>query len=135
MVSNTVDLTGALANYRVERIVLAPGTYNLTAQLSVTRSIVIEAAVAGSVVLHARASPSSQRRVLFISPGSLGVVRLSGIHITGGYIDRDYGGGVYVSSGTVTIESSSIYGNTAVCVNCGPNWAWENGGQYGGAGV
>jgi hypothetical protein len=86
VVSNTVALTSALANTAVGRIVLAPGTYILNAELSITRSVVLEAAVAGSVVLDAQASSSSQRRVLYIQPGSLDVVQLIGLNITGGNV-------------------------------------------------
>jgi hypothetical protein len=98
--STVAGLTSALANMAVGHIVLAPGTYNLTAQLSITRSVVLEAAVAGSVVLdalvrssnvagcsiiqNAQASSSNLRRVLNINPGSSGVVQLIGIRITGG---------------------------------------------------
>ncbi len=64
-------------------IILAPGTYHLTAELSITRSVVLEAAVAGSVVLNAQASSSSQRRVLTINLGSSGVVQLIRLSITG----------------------------------------------------
>jgi len=79
---STVDsLTSALANTDIGHIVLAPGTYYLGAELSVTRSVVIEAAVAGSVVLDAQ----SRHRVLYIDPGSSGVVQLIGLNITGGY--------------------------------------------------
>jgi hypothetical protein len=84
-VSTSAGLLSALANTAVGRIVLAPGTYILSVELSVTRSVVLEAAVAGSVVLDAQASSSSQRRVLKIDPGSLGVVQLIGLNITGGY--------------------------------------------------
>jgi hypothetical protein len=85
VVSNTVALTSALANTAVGRIVLAPGTYILNTELSITRSVVLEAAVAGLVALDAQASSVSQRRVLSINPGSLGVVQLIGLNITGGY--------------------------------------------------
>jgi len=85
-VSTSAGLLSALANTGVGRIVLDPGTYFLNAELSVTRSVVIEAAVAGSVVLNANASSSSRRRVLNINPGSLGVVQLIGLNITRGYI-------------------------------------------------
>ncbi len=89
-VSTSAGLASALANTATSHIVLAPGTYYLdevpsfvTARgFGITRSVVIEAAVAGSVVLDARASSSSQRRVLNI--GSV-VVQLIGLHITGGY--------------------------------------------------
>ena len=75
--------------------------------------------MAGSVVLDAQASTSSPRRVLNINPGSSGVVQVIGLNITGGYICSSNSGccwagsGVYVNSGTVTIMSTSIYGNTA----------------------
>ena len=111
-VSNSYGLTSALANTTVGRIVLAPGTYYLNAELSITRSVILEAAVAGSVVLDAQASSSSPRRVLNINPGSSGVVQLIGLNITGGYTDSS-GGGVLVWSGTVTFDSCHIYGNTA----------------------
>jgi hypothetical protein len=85
VVSTVSSLTSALANTAVGRIVLASGTYYLSATLSITRSVVVEAAVAGSVVLDAQASSLSQRRVLYINPGSLGVVQLIGFNITGGH--------------------------------------------------
>jgi hypothetical protein len=118
-VSNSASLTSALANTAVGHIVLAPGTYYLSAELSITRSVILEAAVAGSVVLHAQASFSIQRRVLLIDPGSSGVVQLIKLNITGGNFGwvssagPNGGGGVYVSSGTVTITFSTISGNTA----------------------
>jgi hypothetical protein len=85
-VSTSAELLSALANTAVGRIVLAPGTYILNTQLNVTRSVVLEAAVAGSVVLDAQASSSSLRRVLNINPGSSGVMQLIGLNITGGYM-------------------------------------------------
>ena len=87
-VSTTTGLLSALANTAIGRIVLAPGTYILSTELSVTRSVVLEAEVAGSVVLDAQASSSSRRRVLNINPGSFGVVQLIGLNITGGYISN-----------------------------------------------
>jgi hypothetical protein len=87
-VSTSAGLLSALANTGIGRIVLAPGTYVLNAELSITRSVVLEAAVAGSVVLNAQASSSSQRRVLNINPGSLGVVQLIGLNITGGNVQN-----------------------------------------------
>ena len=85
-VSTSAGLLSALANTAVGRIVLAPGTYILRAELNVTRSVVLEAAVAGSVVLEAQANSSSLRRVLFINAGLLGVVQMIGLNITGGYM-------------------------------------------------
>ena len=85
--STSAGLLSALANTGVGHIVLDPGTYMLSAELSVTRSVVLEAVVAGSVVLDAQASSSSLRRVLNIDPGSLGIVQLIGLNITGGYVN------------------------------------------------
>jgi len=87
-VSTTTGLTSALANTAVGRIVLASGTYYLIAELNITRSVILEAAVAGTVVLDAQASSSSLRRVLYINPGSLGVVQLIGLSITGGHVQN-----------------------------------------------
>ena len=85
--STVADLTSALANTAVGRIVLASGTYNLIAELSITRSVVLEAAAGATVTLNAQASSSSLRGVLNINPGSSGVVQLIGLGITGGYYD------------------------------------------------
>ena len=84
-VSTSADLTSALANTAVSRIVLASGTYYLTSELSITRSVILEAAAGATVTLNAQASSSSPRRVLYIDPGSSGVVQLIGLRITGGY--------------------------------------------------
>ena len=87
---STVDsidsLTSAIANTSISHIVLEPGTYNLSAELSITRSVIIEAVVAGSVVLDAQASMGSPRRVLNINPGSSGIVQINGLNITGGNV-------------------------------------------------
>ena len=83
-VSTVAGLTSALANTAVGRIVLASGTYYLSSELSITRSVILEAAEAGSVVLDAQANSSSRRRVMTISAPS-GVVQLIGLRITGGY--------------------------------------------------
>ncbi len=87
-VSTVASLLSALADTAVARIVLAPGTYNLTAELSITRSLILEAAVAGLVLLNAQASSWSQRSVLNINPGSLGVVQVIGLNMTGSYQDQ-----------------------------------------------
>jgi hypothetical protein len=86
VVSNTVNLNSALANPAVGRIVLAPGTYILSAELSVTRSVVIEAAVRGSARLDAQAGSSSPRRVMYINLGQSGVVQIIGLVISRGFI-------------------------------------------------
>jgi hypothetical protein len=127
VVSTVSSLTSALANTAVGCIVLASGTYYLSATLSITRSVVVEAVVAGSVVLDLQATYSSQRRVLNINPGTSGVVHLIGLHITRGYIQN--GGGVYVEGGTVAISSCTISGNSAQYVRAHPQKLsprWEN---------
>ena len=85
-VSTVAGLTSALANTAMGHIILASGTYYLSSELSITRSVILEAAVAGSVILNAQANSLSIRRVLYINPGSLGVVQVIGLIITGGYI-------------------------------------------------
>ena len=111
-VSDVGDLISKLADASVSRIIVAPGHYPLTAELSVTRAVTIEAAVPGSVVLDAQGSSSARRRVLNINPASASdAVELIGLNVTGGY--RWAGGGVHVSGGTVTLNSCNIYSNTA----------------------
>ena len=86
-VSTVAGLTSALSNTAVSRIVLASGTYNLISELSITRSVILEAAAGATVTLNAQASSfASMFRVLYIDPGSSGVVQLIGLHITGGYV-------------------------------------------------
>ena len=85
-VSTVAGLTSALANTAMGHIVLASGTYYLSSELSITRSVILEAAVAGSVVLDAQANSTNQRRVLFINPSWLGVVQVIGLNITRGYM-------------------------------------------------
>ncbi len=110
MVSNIVALTSALADTAVGRIVLAPGTYFLSAELSITRSVILEAAAGATVTLNAQL----RGRVLNINPGSSGVVQLIGLGITQGFITQGYsGGGVAVWGGTVSIVNSQIYSNAA----------------------
>ena len=144
---STVDsidsLTSAIANTDIGRIVLAPGTYVLSAELSITRSVILEAALAGSVVLDAQASGRSPRRVLNINPGTSGIVQINGLNITGGNVPDLFvlaaetcnypnalsggdhmfvshvclqGGGVLVESGTVTFYSCQVFANTAAFV-------------------
>ena len=121
-VSTSVGLLSALANIAVSHIVLDSGTYYLTAELSITRSVILEAAAGATVTLNAQASSSSPRRVLYINPGSSGVVQLIGLSITGGYVDLICnsacmpaccgGGGVLIDGGTVALSSCTITGNT-----------------------
>jgi hypothetical protein len=84
VVWDTVSLTSALANTAIGRIVLAPGTYILNAELNITRSVILEAAAGATVTLNAQA----RSRVLNVNPGPSGVVQLIRLGITGGY--RNY---------------------------------------------
>jgi hypothetical protein len=79
-VHTVAELTSALANTAVGHMVLMPGTYFLNGELSITRSVVIEAAVAGSVVLNG----GNAFRVLNVNTVSSGVVQIIGLNITGG---------------------------------------------------
>ena len=84
-VDSEAELTSALSESSVSHIMIASGHYGLSAELSVTRGVTIEAAVPGSVVLDAQASSADVRRVLNINAGSA-VVTLIGLNITGGYV-------------------------------------------------
>ena len=113
-VSDVTDLINKLADPSVSRIVVAPGHYALTAELSVSRAVTIEAAVPGSVVLDAQASSSVKRRVLNVNPAPSDAVELIGLNVTGGYVSYpDYGGGIQISNGQVTLSQVNVYSNTA----------------------
>ena len=102
-------------------LVIAAGHYLLSAQLAVNRSVVIEAAVRGAVVLDVQASSSEQRRVLCIAPAPADVVELVGLNITGGYsadggssCGGHYGGGgVFITNGHVAIDECAVSRNVA----------------------
>ena len=85
-VNSVAGLTSALSDSSVSHILVEAGHYGLSAELSVTRSVTIEAVVAGTVVLDAQANNDNRRRVLTINPGSDGVVHLIGLNITGGFV-------------------------------------------------
>jgi len=112
-VSTVAGLTSALANTAVGHMVLAPGTYFLSGELSVTKSVVIEAMVAGSVVL----SGGNAFRVLSVNPGSSGVVQLIGLNITGGYnyVRTQIFKSSHRPNGNIAYELAS----TLACTNCG----------------
>lgn len=93
--NTTASLIANLADVSISIIRLAAGTYALSAELVVTRSVTIEALVPGTVVLNAQANSTSKRRVLNIDPGATGVVQLSGLNITGGYLACGFPNGAY----------------------------------------
>ena len=91
-VSTVAELTEAVGNSTVDKILVAAGTYNFITNMCpgsaicIVRAVTIEALVPGSVVLHA----NSGRRVFEIKSG--GTAGLVGLNITGG-------SGAHVSSG------------------------------------
>ena len=90
-VSTVAELTAAVSNSAVDKILVAVGTYNFTTHMCtgsaicIDRAVTIEAKVSGSVVLYA----NSRRRVFDIKSG--GAVGLIGLNITGGYADVSSG--------------------------------------------
>ena len=111
MVSDVTSLVNALGNAAVGHIILAAGRYALTTELRVDRSVVIEAAVAGSVVLD---GGKASHRVLKIAPGSSSdVVELIGLNVTGGRVEGGPGGGLWISQGQVAITNVAVYDNCA----------------------
>ena len=87
--STVGQLTAAIGDSTVDKIVLAEGTYELssdmcsdsfgTSALCISRAVTIEADVAGGVVLNGMGG----RRVFAIESG--GTAELIGLNITGGY--------------------------------------------------
>ena len=94
-VSTVAELTAAVGNSAVDKILVAAGTYTFTADMCsgsaicINRAVTIEAQVSGSVVLDGNGG----RRVFWIKPG--GTAGLVGLNITGGFAD--------VSSGVVEL--------------------------------
>jgi len=85
-VSSVAELTAAVGNSAVDKILVAAGTYDFTSTMCsgsaicIDRAVTIEAQVPGSVVLDAKGG----RRVFDIQPG--GTAELIGLDITGGYV-------------------------------------------------
>ena len=83
---------------------LTAGSYPLESQLNISRDVILEAEVHGSVVLHGQGLV----RVFSI----IGcVVELAGLNVTGGHADE--GGGFRISGATVTVSHSNIFNNSA----------------------
>ena len=84
-VSTAAELTAAVGDSAVDKILVAAGTYDFTSDMCsgsavcINRALTIEAQVPGSVVLDAKGA----RRVLYIQ--SSGTAELIGLNITGGY--------------------------------------------------
>ena len=88
--STVGELTAAVGNSAVDKILLAAGTYELTSDMCsgsnntgsavcISRTLIIEAEVPGAVVLNAMGG----RRVFEIQSG--GTAELIGLDITGGH--------------------------------------------------
>ena len=81
--STVGELTAAVGNSAVDKILLAAGTYELTSDMCtgsavcISRTLIIEAEVPGAVVLNA----TGARRVFYIQSGT---AELIGLNITGG---------------------------------------------------
>ena len=84
-VSTVPQLMSALSDSGIDNIAISSGTYQLSAELHITRSVTIEAVPRGSVVLDAGASSSDRRRVMRIDVAATDTVELVGLNITGGY--------------------------------------------------
>jgi len=90
-----------------DELVLRDGTYPVSSTISISKDITIRAANGGQAILEG----GNSRRVMYISSGT---VVLEGLSITKGYASGwDLGGGMRVDGGTVTIQGSNIYSNTA----------------------
>ena len=118
-VSTVAELTAAVANASIGRILLVAGTYAFSSgtactasydpsALCISRNVSLEALEPGTVVLNAQGTSSRYRRVLCISAGTVDVI---GLNITGGYVSAG-GGGMYITgSATVIITGTNIYSN------------------------
>ena len=84
-VSTVAELTAAVGNISVDKILVAAGTYDFTSDMCgtsavcINRALTIKAQVPGSVVFGAKGG----RRVFEIQSG--GTAELIGLDITGGY--------------------------------------------------
>ena len=92
-VSTVAELTAAVADASIGRILLAAGTYAFSSgtvcsanddpsALCISRDVSLEALEPGTVVLDAQGTSSSERRVMRIVAGTVGLI---GLTITGGY--------------------------------------------------
>ena len=92
-VSTVAELTAAVADSSISRILLAAGTYAFSSgtvcvssgdpsALCISRDVSLEALEPGTVVLDAQGTSSSRRRVMYVGAGTVGLI---GLNITGGY--------------------------------------------------
>ena len=130
LVSTVSQLTAALGNSNVNKIVVAAGTYDLTSDmcspagtqsgvaLCISRDVTIEAATMGGVVLKAEYTAlegyfNGGRSVIIVTTGA--TAHLIGLNITGG--NAITGGGLFIEVGGVAdMEGCNIYENAAFFV-------------------
>ena len=110
------ELTAAVGDSTVDKIAVVAGRYEFSSSmcsssaLCINRAVIIEAEVAGSVVLDANGAHSNNRRVVEIQ--SSGVVALIGLNITGGY-SRSPGAGLRIAGqAALEMKDCNIHHNT-----------------------
>ena len=87
-VSTVAELTAAVSDSGVDKITVVEGRYEFSSSmctesaLCIDRAVMIEAEVPGSVVLDAKGSASTKRRVFDVQ--SSAAAELIGLNITGG---------------------------------------------------
>ena len=93
MVSDVAGLTSAIADASISHIIVASGHYLLSAELNITRSVIIEAEVTGTVVLDAGETAAlsdgesdESRRLMSVNVSSSDTVQLIGLNVTGGAV-------------------------------------------------
>ena len=105
-VSDVGGLVAAVANSSIDHITLAPGHYNLSTELEITRTLTIEAQVPETAVLDGQ----DLTRIFRIFSAT---VELNGLNLTRGYANTQavlpVGGCVFISGSSVTIRQSNIY--------------------------
>ena len=82
-VGSVDELTAALADPSIDRVIVAPGIYPLSSPLAIDRSVELEAAVPGTAVLDGQ----DTTRVLEITSSSLNAT-LRGLNITRGWASQ-----------------------------------------------
>ena len=132
-VSAVSPLLYALRDDTVDRILLAPGRYTVGKTLVLKRSVVLEAEVAGTVVLRGNSScpfglfegtqyahgysecKLISERVIDVPPGIQPDLQLEfiGLNITGGHGVDGNGGGIRISGGRARFTNCNIYENVA----------------------
>lgn len=119
LVATVSELLNAVNDIAVSGVVLMPGVYEFSSAmcstsgsnaLCISRSMTIEAAVPGTAVLDARATSSAERRVMYVSSGT---VELTGLGMTGGRQGSQFGGAVLVNGAHVTMTNCEIFDNEA----------------------